>query len=108
MPAIEELLRSFLDSAEELKKRIDDIEKALDRQGLTRMKPGLLVDKDYCHDEHAELVKSMTEVFRDFTRGVSFRLYASWVVLLLVLGGIGFCLKTHDQYLHELMKLVFK
>jgi len=108
MAPVDELLRAFLDSAEDLKKRIDDVEKALDRQGLTKMRPGLLVDKDFCNSEHQELVGQMRELFKEFTKGITFRLYASWVVLVLIMSGVGICLKTHDAYIHEIMKLVFK
>ena len=105
---LDELISSFLESAEELKTRITEIEMAIDRQGIKRMKPGNLVDKVFCKVEHEELVKAMKELFQGFTKGVTFRIYASWVVLCLVLGGMGWAIKLNSGYIHELTKVVFK
>jgi len=105
---LDELIGSFLESAEELKTRITDLEGAIDRQGIKRMKPGVLVDKEFCKEEHHELIKSMEKLFGEFTHGVSIKIYASWLVLSLFVGGMGLVLKAHDGYIHEIMKVVFK
>ena len=106
--SIEELIGAFLTSAEELKERISDVENALDRQGVKEMKPGLLVDKEFCSVEHANLVKAMRDLFNEFTKGVTVKIYATWLALVMVLGGMGYAVKLHDAYIHEIMKMVFK
>ncbi len=105
---IDELISAFLESAEELKNRITDVENALDRQGVKEMKPGLLVDKDFCHTEHEDLIKSMKDLFDGFTKGISLRVYGTWAVLVIILGGMSWAIKGNAVFIHELTKVVFK
>jgi len=115
---LDELISSFLESAEDLKTRITDIESILNKQDLGDMRAGILVTTDYCEKEHDVLEKNvcgradvletnMHEQIRNFENSINKKIYASWLVLIFMVAGIGYVLKTHDTYLHELMKMVF-
>jgi len=118
MDHIEQLIETFLSSAEELKARIGDVERVIDRQGLDVLAPGTVVDKNFCDIEHAELEKSVcgradkleeTIIERSDAseKSLNKKVYASWTVLVLVLGALGLIIKAHDAKLDELIKMVF-
>ena len=134
---IDELISAFLESAEELKKisvettkRISDIENILSKQDLGDMKAGVLVTTDYCEKEHQVLENNVcgradrlevalskqmkilesasVQQMKDFILSINRKIYASWLVMVLAFGAIGFVLKTHDNHLYEILKVVFK
>ena len=107
-PPIEELIGAFLDSADDFKDRITDLEMAIDRQGIKRMKPGQLVDRDFCREEHKELIDELAQTNDHSNKNVNAKIYASWVVLVFALSYFGMAIKEHGQLIHDLMKEVFK
>ena len=103
-PPMEELIGAFLDSADDFKNRITALEMAIDRQGIKRMKPGQLVDRDFCRDEHKELIDDLAKTNSDSNKGINGKIYASWVVLVFALSYFGMALREHGQLIHKLFE----
>ncbi len=78
---------------------VDTLKAVIDRQGLAELKPGMIVDKGFCDEEHGELkdhfcskATKLEEIFDkkylDFTLGINSKSHSSWVVLVMIIGGM--------------------
>ena len=100
------LLEAVLESVEETKTRIAEIERVIDRQGLSDLKPGTVVDKDFCDVEHAELKDSVCGRASKLEKTTNGKIYATWLVLLAVLTWFGTEISMHSKAINEIVKML--
>ena len=98
------LLEAVLESVEETKNRLTEIERIIDRQGLSELKPGTVVDKDFCDVEHAELKDSVCGRASKLEKSTNSKIYATWVVLLAILTWFGTEISMHSKAISEIIK----
>ncbi len=108
MDRLAPLVESFLTSAEELKAKIDVLERVIERQGLDKMAPGTVVDKPFCDIEHDELKQSVCGRATNLEKGTNRKIYSTWVVLFALLSWFGLAIRSNSQVIQDLFKEVFK
>ena len=107
MEKLAPLVEAFLASAEELKAKIEEVERVIDRQGLAALKPGTVVDKEFCDIEHDELKNHVCGRAKSLENRVGRRIWATWLALAMLLGWFGIELRAHSAILADLIKEVY-
>lgn len=104
MNDVADLLRETLEANKIQQERLETIERILDRQGLAELKPGTLVDKEFCDVEHGKLTDHVCGRASGLEKSVNRKIYSSWSVLILIGGIIAKVLFDHEHQIVELGK----
>ena len=101
------LVKAFLETAEDLKEKIDHVERVIEKQGLEALPPGQVVNKGYCKVEHKDLKDKVCASGAAIKKSVAAKIYATWAVLIFLLGWIGMELRAHSKVLLDITKELF-